>query len=218
VRRFFIESTRWAQMSTTRSLVPDGMPVLQSGGHLVPEDGACLMEYVSVLAGSTFSDHPPCTDPTLAAVARLVNDACTDAGRQPLAAFAPALAGTGPGDASATAAIIRATVRAADGATGGTAVPRRHLRGAERRCARVAGSGPLAALARWLDLLHRLGTGQRRLDVAVSALRRLPAAERDLALHATLTAALAAVPTTAGATVMHEGRPAREEGELAGPP
>jgi hypothetical protein len=123
-----------------------------------------------------------------------------------------------PGDASTTAAVIRATVRAADEATGGTAVPRRHLRRAERRCERVTGSGPLAAVARRLDLLHRLGPGQRHLDVAVAALRRLPGAERDLALHATLTAALGAMPTTAGATVMHEGRPARAEGELAGPP
>jgi hypothetical protein len=168
------------------------MPVLQPGGHLVPEDGACLMEYVSVLAGSAFSDHPPCTDPALAAVARLVNDACTDAGRQELAAFAPELAGTGPGGAPATAAVIRATLRAADRATGGSAVPRRHLRRAERRCARVAGTGPLAAAARRLDLLHRLGPGQRRLDVAVAALRRLPGPQRDVALRTALTAALAA--------------------------
>ena len=129
-----------------RSFVPDGLPVLQSGGHLVPEDGACLMEYVSVLAGCTFSDHPPCTDPTVAAVARLVNDACTDAGRQGLATFAPELAETGPGDASTTAAVVSAAVRAADRATGGTAVPRRHVRRAERRCVRVAGT---VALPGW---------------------------------------------------------------------
>jgi hypothetical protein len=203
--------------NTDRSVVPDGLPILQSGGHLVPEDGACLMEYVSVLAGCTFGDHPPCTDPTVAAVARLVNDASSDAGRQDLALLAPVLAGTGPRDASATAAVIRATLRSADRATDGTAVPRRHLRGADRRCARVAGTGPLAGVARRLDLLHRLGPGQRRLDVAVAALRALPQPRRDAALQAVPTAALAAVPAPVAAPVMHGDGPARAEGELAGP-
>jgi hypothetical protein len=116
-----LESTRWTQMrSSARSLVPDGLPVLQSGGHLVPEDGTCLLEHVWVLAGTAFSEHPACTDPPLAAVARLVNDACTVVGRQELVAFGPAPAGTGPVDASATAAVIRATVGAFDRATGGT--------------------------------------------------------------------------------------------------
>ena len=205
--------------SPDRSVVPDGLPVLQSGGHLVPEDGACLMEYVSVLAGCTFSDHPPCTDPTVAAVARLVNDACTDAGRQELATFAPELA----------AHAVRAARRrrppssaprcdAADRATGGTAVPRRHVRRAERRCERVAGTGPLAAVARRLDLLHRLGPGQRRLDVAVAALRRLPGPERDAALHATLTAAIAAASASAGATAPHAGSTLRPDSESAARP
>ena len=187
-----------------RSLVPDGLPVLQSGGHLVPEDGACLMEYVSVLAGCTFSDHPPCTAPSLAAVARLVNDACTDAGRQGLATVAPELAETGSGGASTTAAVVSAVVRAADRATGGTAVPRRHVRRAQRRCERVAGTGPLAGVARCLDLLHRLGPAQRRLDVAIAALGRLPESERDAALLGVLTAAIAAATASAGATASYD--------------
>jgi hypothetical protein len=198
--------------STDRSLVPDGLPVLSSGGHLVPEDGACLMEYVSVLAGCAFSDHPPCTDPTVAAVARLVNDTSTDPGRQELAILAPELVATGPGDASTTAAVVLATVRAADRATGWTTLPRRHTRRAERRCRRVAGIGPRAALARRLDLLHRLGPGQRRLDVAVSALRGLPASRRDLALRATLTAAIAAATT--GSDANNVLRPAGESAAI----
>ena len=64
------------------------------------------MEYVSVLAGAPFSDHPRGTDPTLAALARLVNDACTDAGRPLLAALAPQLACTGPLDPRETAALV----------------------------------------------------------------------------------------------------------------
>jgi hypothetical protein len=156
------------------------------------EDGACLMEYVSVLSGSTFSDHPRCTDPTLATVARLVNDSCTDAGRQQLTRFAPALAGAGPADARGTAAIVRATVRATHRAAGDTAGLRRDLRRAQRRYDRVTGAGPVSALARKLDLLYRQGAGRRRLEESVAALRALAEPQRDPALHAALAAAITA--------------------------
>lgn len=53
---------------------PDGMPVLRGGKHRRPEDGSCLMEYVSVLAGERFSDRPRCTAPVLARLARHAND------------------------------------------------------------------------------------------------------------------------------------------------
>jgi hypothetical protein len=46
------------------------------------------MEYTSIIAGERFSDHPRCTDPALAAVARAVNDYSSDAARQPLAELA----------------------------------------------------------------------------------------------------------------------------------
>jgi hypothetical protein len=176
--------------------VPDGLPQLSAGAHLAPEDGACLMEYVSVLAGTAFNDHPSCTDPTLATVARLVNDASTDAGRPLLATFAPLLAETGSTpDARRTAAVVRATVLAAFAAAGDTAGLRRLLRGAERRYDRVTGAGPRATLARRLDALHRYGTGHRRLELAILALRELPESRRDPALRVALAAALAAALT-----------------------
>lgn len=71
---------------------PEGVPMLAQGSHHGPREGACLMEYVSVLAGLPFDDHPRCTDPVLAAMARQVNDAASDAGRQHLASLAPQLA------------------------------------------------------------------------------------------------------------------------------
>lgn len=46
------------------------------------------MEFTSILAGERFSDHPRCTDPVLATVARTVNDYSTDGGRQRLAVLA----------------------------------------------------------------------------------------------------------------------------------
>jgi hypothetical protein len=179
--------------STDRNAAPVGLPLLQAGAHLMAEDGACLMEYVSVLSGSTFSDHPRCTDPTLATVARLVNDSCTDAGRQQLTRFAPALAGASPVDARGTAAIVRATVRATHRAAGDTAGLRRDLRRAQRRYDRVTGAGPVSALARKLDLLYRQGAGRRRLEDSVAALRALAEPQRDPALHAALAAAITAV-------------------------
>ncbi|GAB3197170.1 hypothetical protein GCM10027261_21620 [Geodermatophilus arenarius] len=186
---------------TDRPVVPDGLPRLRAGWHASPEQGACLMEYVSVLAGTSFDDHPRCTDPTLAALARLVNDASTDDGRPLLAAFAPALAGTARfRDARRTAAVVHAAVRAAAAAAEHPALLRRHLARAGRRCGRVAGTGPRAGLARWLDPLYRQGPGRHRLEAAVAALWDLPGPRRDAALRATLAAAVAAAraPVTGG--------------------
>ncbi|MGY1731702.1 hypothetical protein ACI798_09270 [Geodermatophilus sp. SYSU D01045] len=195
--------------TTDRPAVPDGLPRLRAGSHAVPELGACLMEYVSVLAGATFDDHPRCTDPTVAALARLVNDASTDDGRPLLAAFAPVLVATGPlRDARRTAAVVRAAVQAAGAAAEDGAVLARHLARAERRYARVTGTGLRAGLARRLDPLYRHGPGRHRLEASVDALRGLPGPRRDVALRATLAAAVAAArePDTASVLVLAEER------------
>jgi hypothetical protein len=155
------------------------------------------MEYVSVLVGAPFNDHPRCTDPTLATVARLVNDSCTDAGRPPLTAFAPILAETPPVDACQTAAIVRAAVRTASMAAGGTTL-RRHLRHAECRYERVTHAGHMAAVARRLDPLYRRGRGRLHLEASVAALRVLPEPQRDAALIATLAAAIEAASPLPG--------------------
>ena len=158
-----------AMPTPTADSVPAGLPQLRVGAHLAPEDGACLMEYVSVLSGARFSDHPPCTDPMVATVARMVNDASTDAGRPLLAGFAPDLAETGGApDARRSAAVVRAAVLAAQAAAGDRGGLRRAVRGARRRCDRVTGDSPSARLARSLDTVHRYGAGRRRLELVVS--------------------------------------------------
>ena len=58
--------------------LPDGIPVLSRGHHRTPRRGACFMELASVLAGERWSDHPACTHPLLAELARLVNDDTSD--------------------------------------------------------------------------------------------------------------------------------------------
>lgn len=177
--------------------VPDGLPQLRAGGHLCPEDGACLMEYVSLLAGTQFGDHPTCTDPTLAALARLVNDSSTDAGRPALALLAPALASAPATGARGTAAVVLGAVDAACSAAGDPAPLIRLRRRAERRCARLALAGPRSGAVRWLDALHRRGTARNRLGAVVAQLSALPGDRRDAALQATLAGAVAALQATA---------------------
>ena len=79
------------------SFVTD-LPVLSRGKHRNPRRGACFMEYASFLAGEAWSDHPACTHPLLAAIARHVNDCTTDAGRGRLAPLIPSVIGLFPAD------------------------------------------------------------------------------------------------------------------------
>ena len=51
------------------------------------------MEFASYLAGERWSDHPSCTHPLLARLARLVNDYTSDAGRQRLVHLVPSVVG-----------------------------------------------------------------------------------------------------------------------------
>lgn len=74
--------------------VPDFMPMLAKGAHESPEMGACLMEYVSFIAGEEFSDRPMCVDHELCAWARQVNDMCDDEQRNLLVPLISRLMGT----------------------------------------------------------------------------------------------------------------------------
>jgi hypothetical protein len=164
--------------------------------HLGPEDGACLMEYTSVLAGEPFSDTPRCTDPTLAALARFVNDVTSDNGRQRLAPLAPRLAVTGRTNAVGSASLVLATLLRAEEATGRSLA--RQVSAARRWLRFVSRHGRTGLPARMLDSVHLRGQGQRRLIAAVDATRHLPAAERDAVLGAMLEAALHAAPSPQG--------------------
>jgi len=73
--------------------LPDMMPVLSRGKHRNPRKGACFMELASYLAGERWSDHPACTHPLLAFVARLVNDHTSDEGRPRLGELIPSVIG-----------------------------------------------------------------------------------------------------------------------------
>lgn len=78
--------------------VPDGLPVLSRGKHRSPRKGACFMEMASVLADEPWSDHPRCTHPLLAHLARLVNDYTSDENRGELAVLIPSVVNVRGGD------------------------------------------------------------------------------------------------------------------------
>jgi len=77
----------------SRQGMPDMIPVLSRGKHRSPRSGACFMEYASLLAGERWSDHPECTHPLLAGVARDVNDHISDVGRGRLVPLIPSVIG-----------------------------------------------------------------------------------------------------------------------------
>lgn len=82
-----------------RSTIPALMPRLSTGAHRSPRRGACFMEFASYLAGERWSDHPQCTDPVLASLARGVNDNLSDQRRDEIAIEIPRVIGLRGDDA-----------------------------------------------------------------------------------------------------------------------
>ncbi len=93
--------------------LPALLPTLSPGKHRSPRKGACFMEFASLLAGERWSDHPACTHPLLAAVARHVNDYTSDAGRARLAELIPSVIGLTGDDLHIDARIALGSARLA---------------------------------------------------------------------------------------------------------
>ena len=74
--------------------VPDFLPTLSHGAHDSDAGEACVMEYVSLLAGEEWSDRPECTHPILAHEARTTNDLLLDHDRPRLVPLVGRLFGT----------------------------------------------------------------------------------------------------------------------------
>jgi hypothetical protein len=142
------------------------------------------MEMASFLAGERWSDHPRCTHPLLAAVARLVNDHTSDDHRSRLAELIPSVIGLTTRDPRADA---RIALRCATTALPIASAERQNVMAvsvlaAERALAAMDGrppdelepasvealrSAPLAA--RWA------GSFARGVDASVEEFRRLGA-------------------------------------------
>ena len=67
---------------------------LSKGKHSTPEDGACVMELASMLAGESFTDHPACVCPVIASFLRSYNDSIDEDRRQTLYAYASQVVGS----------------------------------------------------------------------------------------------------------------------------
>ena len=67
---------------------------LSKGKHASPEDGACVMELASMLAGEPFSDHPASACPVIGSFLRAYNDSIDDDRRQDLYALAARVVGS----------------------------------------------------------------------------------------------------------------------------
>ena len=81
------------------------------------EQGVCLLEAVSYIAGEEFSDHPQCVSPVLGAYGRRLNDWLADEDRQKLKPFIPQMIGTAAAAAAADAVIVTAAAAAAAAVT-----------------------------------------------------------------------------------------------------
>src|SRR5579875_2144644 len=67
---------------------------LSKGKHITPEDGACVMELASLLAGEPFNDHPACACPVIGSFLRAYNDSIDDGRRQDLYEYASRIVGS----------------------------------------------------------------------------------------------------------------------------
>src|SRR5258708_2340208 len=75
-------------------MIPDSLPVISAGSHKSAAEGACVMEYVSMLAGEAFSDYPACTHRALARAAQIANDGLPDDRRHEMVSRINRLFGT----------------------------------------------------------------------------------------------------------------------------
>ena len=67
---------------------------LSKGKHASPEDGACVMELASMLAGEPFTDHPASVCPVIGSFLRSYNDAIDERRRQSLYEYASRAVGS----------------------------------------------------------------------------------------------------------------------------
>lgn len=67
---------------------------LRRGKHRSPQNGACVVELASMLAGEPFNDHPRAVCPVVASFMRTVNDSIPESELDALRPIAPAIVGT----------------------------------------------------------------------------------------------------------------------------
>ena len=181
---------------------PDAVPVLSRGKHRRPRSGACFMELVSYIAGEPWSDHPECTHPALATLARDVNDYTSDEGRGRLAPLIPSVIGLTSDDPIME---VRIALRAATAALPIAAEDRQRILAVGMlRCERELAAEPGASASDDLRAASRkalaavpLAASWAREFVDAAALRRIRSKRRPysgIIHHAVRGIAEACVP------------------------
>lgn len=145
------------------------VPPLRAGTHLSPDEGACLMELVSVAAGERWHDAPRCTQPLLAHLARRVNDGTSDRRRSDLTTFIPALTLANTPGATAVAAVAAACTQVALDRRPSPLLHALHAAAVNR-------SQPTDDRRHWL-YVH--STAYRSVDLAAFAMQGLPEVQSD---------------------------------------
>ena len=180
---------------------------LSGGRHSSPDDGMCVAELASVLAGEPFTDHPASVSRVMAAFLRTYNDRADADRRQDLLPYAALVVGTRAGLETERERAMRCVTWAVEEL--GASVPR--LRPRLRRLARGLPGGSMAfceLAARWaawrvplrddakhravlrlLDQLLAIGQPDNRLTVPATAAAAMTPAAITAAARARLTSA-----------------------------
>lgn len=156
------------------------LPTPARFAHLHPDDGACLMEYVALLATGRFTDSPPRTHPVLAALARVVNDSVGDPARHALWPLAADLADAYPDDRAYAPRLIGTVVDAARHLRPASERLTRHSAACRDRVRRLTHARTPELPARMADLLWWRGPGHHYLEHALRVLWAAPDADRRL--------------------------------------
>jgi hypothetical protein len=122
---------------------------LSRGKHSSPEQGACVMELASMLAGEPFSDHPQSVCPVIGALLRSYNDRVDNGQRQLLLDCASHVIGSraSQGVEDARADLLRSIVGArSQGWKRFLTMPQWFLAGPERRPIDVLGHQAATAI------------------------------------------------------------------------
>jgi hypothetical protein len=179
---------------STPSRLPESLSFKVSrGSHRTRTDGTCLMELASVIGGEEFSARPHCVPPTLAAIARLVNDHVSDDRRQQLVQLLPAMM-DGPGEDRAVGwLLVLSCLESAE-----RLAPRRTLRRQRRRVLKQLArleARPDSRLRWWQDVRFRVASFR-----AVYAATWLAIGDGDDALVRLLTDAVSTYTSLVPAT------------------
>ena len=149
----YIDDSMQSAASWRAGWGPDGpFPPIARGRHAGPDDGACLMELASMLAGEAWSDNPQSVHPVLASVARAVNDRVGDDTRSRLARLVPMMLHTDGTGLRGCAAVVAACADAALDTEHCDVATRCGLESARRRAHRILAGRALSGRLR----THRL--------------------------------------------------------------